>query len=107
MALREVAAMSRQKNCNTQAIYFTDKLKRQMTRILNFPCTLVEAPMGYGKTTAVREYLKSTDAYVLWHRVYDGSVSGFWITFSRLFRALDRNLAEDLEQLGFPMTPCP
>ena len=94
--------MPRQKNYNTQAIYFTDKLRCQMAQLLNFPCTLVEAPMGYGKTTAVREYLKSTDAHVLWHRVYDGSVSGFWITFSRLFRELDRDRSEDLERLGFP-----
>lgn len=94
--------MPRQKNYNTQAIYFTDKLRAQMAQLLNFPCTLVEAPMGYGKTTAVREYLKGTDAHVLWHRVYDGSVSGFWITFSRLFRELDRDRSEDLERLGFP-----
>ncbi|MEN6315911.1 MAG: LuxR C-terminal-related transcriptional regulator [Clostridiaceae bacterium] len=94
--------MPKQKVYNTRAIYFTDKLKCQMAQILNFPCTLVEAPMGYGKTTAVREYLKSTDAHVLWHRVYDGSVSGFWITFSRLFCELDSNRSADLERLGFP-----
>lgn len=102
MALWEVSAMPRQKNYNTQTIYFTDKLRHQMAQILNFSCTLVEAPMGYGKTTAVREYLKGTDDHVLWHRVYDDSVSGFWITFSRLFRELDRDRSEDLERLGFP-----
>lgn len=94
--------MPKQKGYNTRAIYFTDKLRRQMAQILNFPCTLVEAPMGYGKTTAVREYLNSTDARVLWHRVYDSSVSGFWITFSRLLRELDLGRSADLEQLGFP-----
>ena len=73
-----------------------------MVQLLNYPCTLVEAPMGYGKTTAVREYLKGTDAHVLWHRVYDGSVSGFWITFSRLFRKLDPSRSTDLERLDFP-----
>lgn len=73
-----------------------------MAQLLNFPCTLVEAPMGYGKTTAVREALKGIDAHVLWHRVYDDSVSGFWTTFSRLFSELDSSRAEDLEQLGFP-----
>lgn len=73
-----------------------------MAQFLNFPCTLVEAPMGYGKTTAVRECLKDTEAHVLWHRAYDDSVSGFWITFSRLFRELDSSRSADLEQLGFP-----
>ncbi|MGE4485806.1 MAG: LuxR C-terminal-related transcriptional regulator [Oscillospiraceae bacterium] len=94
--------MPRQKKHNTQAIYYTDKLRRQMAQLLNFPCTLVEAPMGYGKTTAVREYLKASDAHVLWHRVYDDSISGFWITFSRLFQALDRDRSEDLKRLGYP-----
>lgn len=94
--------MPRQKSYNTRAIYFTERLKSQMAQLLNFPCTLVEAPMGYGKTTAVREYLKGTDAQVLWHRVYDGSVSGFWITFSRLFTELDQERSKNLELLGFP-----
>ena len=94
--------MPKQKGYNSRVIYLTDKLRRQMSQLLNFPCTLVEAPMGYGKTTAVREYLKSTDARVLWHRVYDSSVTGFWITFSRLFLELDPGRSEDLERLGFP-----
>ena len=94
--------MPRQKNYNPQAIYFADKLRHQMAQLLNFPCTLVEAPMGYGKTTAVRECLKDTGAHVLWHRVYDDSVSGFWTTFSRLFCELDSNCSKNLEQLGFP-----
>lgn len=94
--------MPKQKSYDTRAIYLSDKLRRQMSQLLNFPCTLVEAPMGYGKTTAVREYLKSTDAHVLWHQVYDGSVAGFWIAFSRLLRELDPVRSADLEQLGFP-----
>jgi LuxR family transcriptional regulator, maltose regulon positive regulatory protein len=94
--------MPKQKFYNIGAIYFSDKLRREMSQLLNFPCTLVEAPMGYGKTTAVREYLKSTDAHVLWHQVYDGSITGFWITFSSLFRELDPGRSANLEQLGFP-----
>lgn len=94
--------MKKQKFHNTRAIYLSDKLRRQMSQLLNFPCTIIEAPMGYGKTTAVREYLKNTDAHVLWHQVYDGSVTGFWITFSRLFRELDPDRSGDLEELGFP-----
>jgi LuxR family maltose regulon positive regulatory protein len=94
--------MPKQKVYNTKAIYFTNKLKDEMAELLYFPCTLVEAPMGYGKTTAVRECLKYTDAHVLWHRVYDDSVTGFWITFSRLFREIDPSRSADLEALGFP-----
>ena len=94
--------MPKQKIFNSRAIYLNDKLRRQMARISEFPCTLIEAPMGYGKTTAVREYLKGTDAHALWQRIYDDSVTGFWTDFCRLFREVDARRAESLEQLGFP-----
>lgn len=90
------------KRYNQKALYFSDELKRKLDNIFEYPLTIVEAPMGYGKTTSVREYLKSTDASVLWHRVYDSSVSGFWITFSRLLQELDLGRSVDLERLGFP-----
>lgn len=94
--------MPKQKTFNSRAIYFTDKLRRQMARISEFPCTLVEAPMGYGKTTAVRGCLTSADVRVLWQRIYDGSVAGFWSAFCRMLRELDADRAESLAQLGFP-----
>ena len=94
--------MPKQKTFNSRAIYFADKLRCQMARISEFPCTLIEAPMGYGKTTAVREYLKETDARVLWQHIYDDSVTGFWTAFCRMLRELDAERAESLEQLGFP-----
>lgn len=94
--------MPKQRTFNTRALYFTDKLQRQLAQIMDYPCTLVEAPMGYGKTTAVREYLKGSDVRILWQRIYDDSVTGFWMAFCRLFRDLDTERAESLAQLGFP-----
>ena len=94
--------MPKRRIFNTRAIYLSDKLRRQMARIPEFPCTLIEAPMGYGKTTAVREYLKDTSACVLWLHIYDDSVTGFWTTFCRVLKEVDTRCAENLEQLGFP-----
>ncbi len=94
--------MPKQRVFNARAIYFADKLRHQMARIPDFPCTLIEAPMGYGKTTAVREFLKDTEAHVLWLRIYDNSVTGFWVAFCRLFQEMDAERAESLERLGFP-----
>lgn len=94
--------MPKQKIFNSRAIYITDKLRHQMEQIPEFPCTLIEAPMGYGKTTAVREYLKGTDAHVLWQRIYDDSATGFWTALCRLLREVDAERAESLEKLGFP-----
>ena len=58
--------------------------------------------MGYGKTTAVREYLNRAGAYVLWQAVDDGHASSFWHEFSRLFTELDEACAQNLAQLGLP-----
>jgi LuxR family maltose regulon positive regulatory protein len=46
-------------------VYFNDKIVSQLKRILFYPCTLLEAPTGYGKTTVVHEYLKSENIRVL------------------------------------------
>ena len=94
--------MPMRKAANANPIYLQDRLLAQLKRVLEYPCTFVEAPMGYGKTTAVREYLKETAAQVLWQRVYDSSITGFWVAFCRLFRELDADIAGNLQRLGFP-----
>ncbi len=45
---------------NFQQIYLPEKLKEQLAKIPFFPVTIVEAPSGFGKTTAVKEYLNGT-----------------------------------------------
>jgi LuxR family maltose regulon positive regulatory protein len=62
----------------------------------------VEAPMGYGKTTAVREYLKNVDGKVLWQKIYDDSISDFWFNFCSLFSKIDDMCAQSLIKIGFP-----
>lgn len=61
------------KQRKTRSLYFSERITEAMNGIFDYPLTIVEAPMGYGKTTAVREHLNNTDANVLWQRVYDSS----------------------------------
>lgn len=51
---------------NTNKLYFTEPLTESLNAIIKFPLTIVEAPMGYGKTVAVREFLRGQNATVLW-----------------------------------------
>lgn len=37
----------------TNNTYITDKLKTQLSEITNYPMTLIVAPAGYGKSTAI------------------------------------------------------
>ena len=94
--------MPRRKTDFTDIIYLTDRIRSQMKMVLNYPCTLVEAPMGYGKTTAVRGCLKMEKVRVLWQKIMDSSVSGFWSSFCRQFREFDDAGAERLKQMGMP-----
>ena len=42
---------------DASALYFNDRLWNSLSALREKPLTLVEAPMGYGKTVAVREYV--------------------------------------------------
>lgn len=94
--------MGKTKKYNTRALYFTDKLKERMISIKDFPCTVVEAPMGYGKTTAVREILREYNDKVLWQCVYTGDLD-FWFGFCNTISEIDNNIAKGLEKIGLPL----
>ncbi len=83
-------------------LYFPSRLLDKLDGILDYPLTIVEAPMGYGKTTAVKEFLNNSDAIILWLRVYDGSLDSFWNEFARLAGELKDGLYNSLIKLGFP-----
>ncbi len=86
------------------ALYFRPSLNAMLDKILETPLTIVEAPMGYGKTTAVREYLKASGAFTLWSILDSDSVNGFWQGFTRLIERVNPDCAQKLIQLGFPGT---
>ena len=86
-------------------IYFTDKLKSQLAQIPYFPLTVVEAPSGFGKTTAVREYLKealSDGARQYWYTCLSESPSVAWAGICDLFFYIDREISKNLKKLGSP-----
>ncbi|MEA1959904.1 MAG: LuxR C-terminal-related transcriptional regulator [Bacillota bacterium] len=90
------------KKYNTKSLYFTQRLLQKLDGIRNHPLTIVEAPMGYGKTTAVKEYLAKSDVTVLWLNVYNDSTEAFWEGFTSLLGRLDSGLSESLSKLGVP-----
>ena len=64
--------MPRSKTLNTQRLYFTERLTRAMGDLMEYPLTIVEAPMGYGKTTAVREAVGRAGITPHWLHVFTG-----------------------------------
>ena len=94
--------MPKTKTYHTEAIYLSNRIQLQLKKILHYPCTLVEAPMGYGKSTAIKEYFKRENVHILWQKIFNESISEFWSSFCRQFRELDAVRAERLKQLGCP-----
>lgn len=88
-----------------QKIYISDKLKNQLSQMSHFPLTIVDAPSGFGKTTAVREYLKENlpdcaDQY--WYTCLSESPSIAWAGICDLFSKINCEMAKNLKKLGFP-----
>lgn len=94
--------LSKSKRYNPGILYFSDRISDSMKRIVDYPLTIVEAAMGYGKTTAVKEHINNETVKVLWQTVYDGFASNFWSGFTRLFDEIDQTLALSMAQLGVP-----
>lgn len=94
--------MPKSRTFNVKKIYFTQRLTDALSGIFSYALTLVEAPMGYGKTTAVREHLGKTDIPVGWQRIYDSSPDSFWQGFANRLGQWDKDCGQSLLQLGLP-----
>lgn len=90
------------KKYNTKALYFTDKLKNKLSDITHYPLTVMEAPCGYGKTTAAEEFLNRSDKKVLWIVLDNNSTSNFWIKFCNSLSEVDKDIALKLKDKDIP-----
>ena len=94
--------MPRAKQYNTKSLYFSNRINKAMDGILDHPLTILEAPMGYGKTTAVRNALRKFEGNVLWQNVYGEGANDFWLGFCAALSKLDAELSESLRCMGLP-----
>lgn len=81
-----------------------DRVNRALMSIFEYPLTIVEAPMGYGKTTAVREFLAARDVPVLWTSFYSDSDSreAFWDRVAVAAGGLNEISGKRLKSYGVP-----
>ncbi|MDF2544399.1 MAG: ATP-dependent transcriptional regulator [Herbinix sp.] len=90
------------KSFDARKLYFSEKLIDAMNHITKYPLTVIEAPMGYGKTTAVKEQLKESNTRILWQTVYDEYSSNFWNGFCMRFKELNEQNSKKLLGLSLP-----
>jgi LuxR family transcriptional regulator, maltose regulon positive regulatory protein len=97
--------MAQSAKYNKKALCFPDRLKDKLADMIEYPFTIASAPMGYGKTTAVREYLnekidKEEPFTVLWQNVLDASPACFWEDFAGEFALLGAGFSETILTMG-------
>lgn len=85
--------------------YYSPQLNKKLKGILSAPVTVVEAPSGYGKTTAVRDYLrdnlpKSTPLY--WWNAEEEAIGHSWTRLCRELERIDPLVGKQLLSAGFP-----
>lgn len=81
-----------------------NRVNRALKSIFEYPLTVVEAPIGYGKTTAVRQFLSSRSGAVLWISFISSeeTVSFFWNSLASEIGRLDAQMGVRLKNHGFP-----
>ena len=89
-----------------QKIYLSDRLKSQLAQIPYFPLTIVVAPSGIGKTTAIRKYMEDDlpdSARQYWYTCLSECPSVAWAGICDLFSNINDETAKNLKKLGFPI----
>ncbi len=85
--------------------YYSPKLLEKLKGILFAPVTVVEAPAGYGKTTAVRGYLEHNlpkDMEMHWWDAVEDDPTASWNSLCRVISLIDLATGKELHSLGFP-----
>ena len=82
--------------------YFSQTLREKLSHIPEVPLTIVEAPAGYGKTTAVRSALEPLDQdSVVWYTAIESAQDGSFRWLCRQLERADPHAAAELQALGF------
>lgn len=90
------------KKFNPNQIYLSKKLEDRLKTIFDYPLSIIEAPTGYGKTTAVKEYLKKLGKPYIWFNVDSDSKEKTFEDFCVKIRTISEAAAHSLQSSGYP-----
>ncbi len=89
------------------AVIARPRITRKLQSMLTHPLSIIHAPMGYGKTTAVEQALDGVEADVLWVPLAaaGSTADDLWQRLTGQLRRLRHPLAERLSRLQTPYDP--
>lgn len=85
-----------------EKFYFSEHLLNQLKKMQKYPLTIIEAPSGFGKTTAVREYFNANlmdENHCYWYTCLGESSSKVWNGICDLLSHVDSITALKLKKL--------
>ena len=86
------------------AIHINDRLSDKLSMIPDYPVVVIDAPAGYGKTTAIREYAQTSTGRFIWINVSNPSRDIFWSDFCDAFLAVNKDAQKLLKTLDYPQS---
>ena len=78
------------------------RLVGRLSEMAGAPAAFVEAPSGFGKTTAVREFLRARGARALWHSCLGEPAARSWGALCRMLSEFAPEAAASLAALVMP-----
>ena len=82
-------------------LFFSEALETKLQKVKTCTLSALEAPAGYGKTTAIRQLFGERDAAVCWFTAVEGMADNSFRWFIRQLGAVDEITARRLEDLGY------
>ena len=82
-------------------LFFSEALTGKLEEVNTCALSALEAPAGYGKTTAIRRLFGEGEASVRWFTAVEGMADNSFRWFVRQLGAVDEAAARGLEDLGY------
>lgn len=85
--------------------FFSKRLRGKLEKIPHYPLTVVEAPSGFGKTTAIREFLShrtSSDVNAYWYTCLGEPALAAWYGICELLARVNVPVASELKNFETP-----
>lgn len=90
------------KKFNPNHIFISKKLENKLSSIYDYPVTIVEAPTGYGKTTAVREFLKASGKPYIWFNIDSDNIERTFGDMCAKLKTINETASHKIKAAGIP-----
>ena len=97
--------MEQKNRVRTEPHYYSERLKQKLNTILSAHATVVEAPSGYGKTTAIRDFLEAgllRSSPVYWFTAADETPAAGFRRLCLEIDKIDSRAGGRLQKIGLP-----